>query len=117
MSEYTQHIEFNTGYIYLMDLQFDTPSSIHMFGGMEDSMLDIYGHVWTQNDRSNILHIIGPNLPPIEQFVLSIEGTSQLCRFLKEEGRPPRVILSSIIYHQLLYNDPLKAWYILPEDR
>jgi hypothetical protein len=99
-----------------MDLQFDTPSSIHTFGGDEDSMWDVYGHAWTDEDKQTILQNISSNVPLFEQFALSIEGTEQLCRFLKQQGNPPRIILGSIIYHQLLYCSPLKAWYITPED-
>jgi hypothetical protein len=111
-----QTIEFNTEYVYVMDLQVDSPSSVHTFGGEEDSMLDVYGHAWTHNDKQHILHEIGPNAPLFDQFSLTIEGTEQLCRFLKEQGGSSRIILGSIIYHQLLYCNSLNAWYILPED-
>ena len=116
MSIDTQLIEFDTGYTYLMDLQFDNPESIHEFGGDEDSMWDVYGRVWTGDDKQIILQKISSNVPPFEQFPLTIEGTDQLCRCLKQQGSSPSIVLGSIIYHQLLYADPLKAWYVSPED-
>jgi hypothetical protein len=102
-------IEFNTGYIYEIDRQFEKAYDIHTFGGEEDALFDVYGHKWSANDKPVILQSLD-NTPPFDQFAFSVEGTNNLYNFLIRSGQKKNLI-GSIIYHQLLYCDPLRAWY------
>ncbi len=114
---------FNTSFEYKFAFAIQPSSDMQIFGGSELASKedDSFAHSWTKDDLPDIketLEILSKfcklDLLDFETYEKSIKGTNKLWHDLYDKMKSPQdytFMLGCIIYHQLLYTDPLTVEY------
>ncbi len=114
-------VHFNTNFIFRFGY-----NGISIFGGEEDSMIDIDTITWKEKHISFAFEAYKKmekdlKMPEVNfnNFEKNKEGTYKLVNELSQINKIPKIyILGSVICHQLLYRVPLQATFLtgLPND-
>jgi hypothetical protein len=116
---------FSTGLEYKFRFGVQESYDMCRFGGVLSETIPNahYTQAWTESDRSTALakvqelaEFLGDPVPDFSVFEKSLEGTYQLRDALyplytedHSEELVARFLLGCLLYHQLLYTDPLQV--------